>query len=119
MDIFIFHTQNESAAIFSIQQISIAVVIPQVIKANSSFRISKINCFISMTIFSLFLFNNKGNPISGLDKLVISSIDIKGNNFVFTSPEPGIIVVGTLNGGLCSLQSSNIGEGSTLLHSIN
>ncbi|MHB1440833.1 MAG: hypothetical protein ACYCSO_07675 [Cuniculiplasma sp.] len=119
MDIFLFHTHSQSGAIFYSKQMSQAIIVPPVIKVNSTFSLQRVDCYRGIPIFKISITSNNKSEISGLDRLILGNIGINTNDIIFSSPVPGVMVVGSMGGVICSLNSSFYRGSDKLLSDLN
>jgi hypothetical protein len=114
-NILIFHTNNESAVIFQITQITQSVIIPPLVNANASAVVSKAYCYESVPVYSIKVSGNN-ETVKGL---LMNNIGITDNKISFASPIPGVIIAGNLSAIICSIRASNEHGTDNLLTDIN
>ena len=114
-NMFIFHTNNESAVIFQITQITKSVIIPPLVNANASAVVTKAYCYESVPVYSIKVSSNN-EYVKGL---LLDNIGITDNQISFASPIPGVIIAGNLSAIICSIRTSNEPGRDNLLNDIN
>lgn len=117
--VFLFHSNQSAGIVFFMRQVQIASLIPPIIHSSNRVSIKQISCFQSVPIYTIEQAGNNTTKITGISSIILTNFGISTQKIIFSSPAPGIFIIGTVSSIEKSISSSCINSYNGLVGELN